>query len=134
MEKVLYAALVAGLAWVIGAAGFGALVLQRLAVLTDSKTNRRHYIRRALFKGAYAMTSAVLLFRVIVLGAADPTIWAWLYLGGLGLAGYAATGLAVEAAGELAEVEAWQEKHRPGESAPHVPEAEHQEETDEGEA
>jgi len=110
MENAIYAALIAGLAWVVGASAFGSYILARVTLLSKTKKAKKHYRNRSLFKGAFAGTSGILLWRVIIAQTADPTIWAWGYLVGLLVAGYAATALAREATDELADLEAEEEK------------------------
>lgn len=114
MEKFLYNLFVAADAWVAGAAGFGAVLMARLAMLTRGR-ERRRYIYMSLAKAGYSITSAILLYAVAIVGTIEANPRAFGYLAGLLMAGVGFTGVAALARDDLVDREVdYGEKHDEG--------------------
>jgi hypothetical protein len=109
MEDFLYAMLLLGVGWTIGSAMFGSYIFLRVRKYVAADYRHR-YLHMSIAKAAYALSSAILMYRIIEVGGVEKaTPIGWIYAGLAFASGYAFSVVAKTGVDELAqhEVEAW---------------------------
>jgi fatty acid desaturase len=104
MANFLYAILVIGVGWIIGSTLFGAVVFFKLKDHVVGKMRRR-YFNMAMAKLAFCVLSGILLYRIVQLGTALPSIISYIYAIWTFVGGYFFTAVALSGIDELADYE-----------------------------